>query len=146
VEVHREGISASWTDAEAALLGDQLAKAVQLFRRSGQPVPLMLRTFADQMNAAVRATRGTANAQVTPPGCPVRGNGIPTLSCSDEPDTLMSVDAAAELAEVHPRTVYKWVQRGHVQAWQDPRNGEPLRVDIASLWVYIGQRRREHDR
>ena len=63
-----------------------------------------------------------------------------------DPDTLMSVDDAARLAEVHPRTIRKWIQRGHVQAWQGHCRGEPLRVDIASLWVYIRQRRTEHNR
>jgi len=56
---------------------------------------------------------------------------------------VLTVEVAAKLADVHPRTVRKWLTRGAVQSARGPR-GAHL-VDAGSLAAMISRRRKGDD-
>jgi hypothetical protein len=125
---------------EATALGRQLAETLRLaYRSRGQMPPSLLTAFADRLSTAARAARGQVPAQVTAGGGPGKGRSGPPLPVSEQPATL-TVDQAAVLAEVDPRTVRKWIARREVEAARGPRGA--YRVDIASLGLWISEHRK----
>lgn len=124
---------------EAAAFARQLREAI----RRGWGVhhlepPWLLAAASRDLSTAVRATTGPASALASPGRGPVRAAPGDSAARSDEPDRL-TVEVAARLAEVHPRTVRKWIARGAVLAVRGPR-GAHL-VDAGSLVAVISRRR-----
>jgi hypothetical protein len=104
--------------------------------------PWLLAAVSRDLSAAVRATTSPASAQASPGRGPVRAAPGDSAACSDQPDRL-TVEVAARLAEVHPRTVRKWIARGAVLSVRGPR-GAHL-VDAGSLVAVISRRREGSD-
>ena len=130
-------------EAEAAQFAEQLREAI----RRGWGVhrlepPWLLDAARRGLDASLGATRGRMSSQVTA-GCgpdPAAPGGPAQRSYQPE---RLTVEVAARLAEVHPRTVRKWLTRGAVQSARGPR-GEHL-VDAGSLVAKISRSRKEHD-
>lgn len=128
-------------EGEAAAFARLFREALNLaygVRRA--EVPYLLRTARDGLNASFGATRGNIYAQFNGPSGPSGAAPAHDRPRSYEPVRL-KVKEAARLAEVHPRTVGKWIERRQVEAVPGPR-GSYL-VDVGSLTAKIISRSRK---
>lgn len=105
-------------------------------------VPYLLRVARDGLNASFGATEGDIYAQLSGLSSPSGAAPAAGEPRSYEPVRL-KVKEAARLAEVHPRTVSKWIKARQVEAVADPRGAQL--VDVSSLVAKIISRRREGD-
>jgi hypothetical protein len=131
-------------DEEAEAFAHHLAVMARVtYEARGAAVPRIVRAARDSLNAAgYRASRGQGNTQAKsrrgPPEAAL-GHDAP---CSEQPARLtVSVNEAAMLGEVCPRTVRKWITSREIEAVRGPRGA--WRVDLGSLATKIGQRRRD---
>jgi hypothetical protein len=130
-------------EGEAAAFADQLGEAIRRGWAVRQLEPPWLLAAARQgLSVALGAARGRSSAQVIAGRGPVRAAHGGPAPRSYQPDTL-TTEIAARLAEVHPRTVRKWIARGTVQSVRGP--GGAHQVDAGSLAVMISRRRKEDD-
>jgi hypothetical protein len=130
-------------EGEAAAFADQLGEAI----RRGWAVhrlqpPRLLAAARQGLRTALGAAGGRASAQAAGGGGPAGAAPGGPAARSYQPDTL-TTEIAARLAEVHPRTVRKWIAEGAVQSVRGPRGAH--QVDAGSLAVMISRRRKEHD-
>lgn len=130
-------------EGEAAAFARQLREALKLaYGVRHAELPYLLRAARDGLNAAFGATEGRlypqADARRGPSGAALSHDA----RRSYEPVRL-TVEEAARLAEVHPRTVRKWITGRDIEAVRGPR-GAHL-VDVSSLTAKIISRRRKED-
>ena len=131
-------------EAEAAtfarLLGEAIWRGWKV--RQAEP-PRLLADVRKDLDAALRAGRGRMDSQATSRSGPVQAAPGQLPPSSDQPVTLIGTEMAARLANVHPRTVRKWIKRGLVDARPGPR-GAHL-VDVATLAMQISRNRKGDD-
>lgn len=130
-------------DDEAEAFGYQIATAIKLaYDVRDAAVPSLLRAARDYLVPdASGAMRGNVNPQVIAPRGPSKvapGHDVPR---SDQ--VGVTVNEAARLARVHPRTVRKWLEAHRVDSVRSPR-GVQL-VDWGSLAAEITRRQKETD-
>jgi hypothetical protein len=130
--------------ADCAAVGRQLAEALRLaYGVRGQQPPRDLERFANALSRAGRSAKFRSDAQASPGrGTGEFRNGLP-LSRSEEPVTLTIREAAQLAGGISEGYMRRCCRRGDVQASRGRRGWA---VDIASLWAWASERRKETDR
>jgi hypothetical protein len=123
----------------ARQLGDALRRGWGIHQ--AEP-PLVLKTAWRDLDAALRAGWGRTNAQVNASRGPIGAAPGGIAPSSEQPDTL-GTELAAKLANVHPRTLRKWIKGRLVEARRGPRGA--YQVDVASLAAQISRSRTERN-
>lgn len=145
MEVHSGGVVIGLSQADAALLAEQLAAALQLAygARRTRP-PRFLEEFAGEISRAAGSAKFRRDAQVRASRGTAGFRDVPSLPASDQPVRL-SIREAANLADCSEGLMRRTCRRGDVQASRaGPRSA--WAVDIASLATWISaRRRREND-
>jgi hypothetical protein len=128
------------SEGEAAAFARQFREALHLAYgvHRAEP-PYLLRAARDGLNATVGADGGRAYPQAG------AGRGPSGAAPGHDPRSsyqpaLLTVQEAARLAEVDPRTLRKWIERRQVEACRGP--GGAHQVDMGSLVAKIIIRRR----
>jgi hypothetical protein len=128
-------------EGEAADFARQLREALKLgYTVRGNHPPRLLRAARDGLSAAFGATGGRTYPQADARRGPSGAAPARDVRLSYEP-AMLTVKEASRLAEVHPRTVRKWIERRHVEARRGP--GGAHQVDMGSLTAKIISRRRK---
>lgn len=142
MEVHRGGVVVTFNDeGEAAAFARQFREALRLaYGVRHAELPYLLRAVRDGLNAASGATEGRMYPQAGARRGPSGAAPGHDARRSYEPVRL-TVEEAARLAEVHPRTVRKWITGRDIEAVRGP--GGAHLVDMGSLTAKIISRRRK---
>lgn len=142
MEIHREGLVLSLSQAEATTLARELAAALQLAygTRQARP-PRLLEAFANDLSRAA-VPPGSASARRSGPVTePPQFREAAPLALSDQPVRL-STKEAAFMAGVSEGYMRRCCRGREVEALEGHRGWA---VDIASLTAWISRRRKETD-